>query len=228
MVEMSDIQLYWVMMATGALGVFICLWLRRRRFNLSVWKCLSFSILAVGVAYLGAKILYVLENLQNTLEYGISFGGLSLFGSVFAIPLLMPLVGRLFGLCPGQSLDICGPCAAVMLGFVRIGCFFSGCCGGLEFRTESFCFRWPTQATESIGAFAILGLLLQKEEESESDGMLYPVFLICYGVMRFLVEFFRDTPKDWLYFSHGQWFALAAILIGILWIRRRKEKGYAR
>ena len=37
--------------------------------------------------------------------------------------------------------------------------------------------------------------------------------MLTYGVLRFFVEFLRDTPKDWVTLSHGQWFSLAAIII---------------
>lgn len=218
--------LYRLLMATGAMGVFLCLLYRRKRFNLKGWQCLTFSILAVVIAFLGAKVLYNLENWKNGWSSLFYVGGLSLFGSVFLIPMLMPMVGRLFRLHPGQATDICGPCAAVMLGFVRAGCYYSGCCGGWLMQFGERSFRWPTQIVESVGAFAILGWLLQMEEDGKHQGKLYPLFLISYGGLRFIVEFFRDTAKPWLGLAHGQWFGLVAILIGILWIRNIEVKNY--
>ena len=216
--------LYKLMMAVGATGVCVCLLLRRKRFDLRVWQCFVFSALAVAVALLGAKILYTLENWEAVQKNGFSWSGVSLFGSVFLIPALMPLVGKMFGLRPGQATDICGPCATVMLGFVRAGCRFSGCCGGWWIQVGERGFRWPTQVVESIGAFAILGFLLQMEEDGECSGKLYPLFMVIYGGLRFVVEFFRDTVKPWIGLGHGQWFGLAAILIGILWIKNIEVK----
>jgi len=213
---------YWLFMVAGAVGVFICLLYRRKRFDLNALQCAGFSLLAVAVAYFGAKVLYALENWETFWSSGLSWSGLSLFGSVFMIPVLIPVIGRLFGLRSSQSLDICGPCAAVMLGFVRAGCHFGGCCGGWIAQLGERSFRWPTQIVESIGAFAILGLLLQLEEDGKHTGKLYPVFMIAYGGLRFVVEFFRDTAKPWLGLGHGQWFGLAAILTGLLWLRKSK------
>lgn len=211
-------------MAAGAAGVFLCLLRRRSRFELRIWQCLAFTLLAVVIAFVGAKLLYNLENWGNGWSSLFYVGGLSLFGSVFLIPVLIPLAGKLLGLRPGQALDICGPCAAVMLGFVRAGCHFSGCCGGWWFRLGARSYRWPTQVMESIGAFAILGLLLQLEEEGKHQGKLYPLFMMLYGGLRFAVEFFRDTDKPWLGLGHGQWFGLTAILIGILWMKNIEVK----
>lgn len=213
------LQLYWFMMAVGAVGVSLCLLCRRKKFGLNSRQCILFSVFAVIVAFVGAKILHTFENWENIWQHGLSWGGVSLFGAVFLIPVLMPLIGRIFGLRPWQSTDICGPCAAVMLGFVRAGCYFGGCCGGWRIQIGEFSFCWPTQIIESAGAFGILGLLLQLESEGKDQGKLYPLFMIAYGGLRFVVEFFRDTPKPWLYLGHGQWFALIAILFGVFWIR---------
>lgn len=117
-------------------------------------------------------------------------------------------------------MDLCGPCVAIMIGCMRVGCFWGGCCGGWKMCIGDVRFNWPTQAMESVGDFAILFGLAQASEEEKYAGKLYPLFLVSYGIMRFFLEFLRDTAKDWLYLSHGQWFSLVAILIGLIWLRR--------
>lgn len=86
----------------------------------------------------------------------------------------------------------------------------------------SVSFRWPTQAFEGIGDVAILMWVLGIEKRENKPGALYPYFLLSYGVLRFFVEFFRDTAKDWLYMSHGQWFSIVAILIAVTVLKREK------
>lgn len=214
-----SISPYWLMLAVGTVGMMICLMQRRKRFSLTVLQCVLLTLLLTVVGFSGAKLLFILENLRDTLENGISLSGVSFFGSVFLIPLLMPLVGKLFRLKPGATMDICGPCVAIMIGCMRFGCLLTGCCGGWELCVGDICFTWPTQGMESIGDFAILMLLLQWEARNSHKGTLYPMFMLLYSVMRFFIEFLRDTPKDWLFLSHGQWFSLAAILVGLIWLR---------
>ena len=220
------------MLASGAVGMGICLHQRKARFSLSVVQCVLFTILLTVVGFTGAKLLYILENIRDTIENGISLGGVSFFGSVFLIPLLMPLVGLLFRLKPGQTMDICGPCVAIMIGCMRVGCFLQGCCGGWVVQIGNLSFCWPTQAIDSIWDFSVLFWLLNLERENKGKNTLYALFMISYSAMRFLLEFLRDTSKDWLHLSHGQWFSIAAILIGIAWIvglkRIRKVKGKER
>lgn len=220
-----SISTYWLMLCVGAIGMLVCLWCRRYRFNLLKQQCIIFTLLLTVVGVIGAKLLFILENFQETLTNGVSMGGVSFFGSVFLIPLLMPLVGKMFRLSGSQTMDICGPCVAIMIGCMRVGCFFSGCCGGWEMCVGEICFRWPTQAVESIGDFAILGVLLNREKSNVQTGSLYPMFMASYSIMRFVIEFFRETVKDWLYLSHGQWFALAALTVGLIWLAGLKRRG---
>lgn len=208
------IDTYRLMLAVGAFGMLLCVLYRRKRFTLRWEACVLFTLILTVVGVLGAKLLFILENLQEALKNGLSLGGVSFFGSVFLVLVLMPFMGKLFRLRGGEVLDICAPCVAIMIGCMRVGCFLAGCCGGWEVRLGNWCFHWPTQAMDSIGDFAILFLLMQWEEQRKQKNLLYPWFLVLYSTMRFFIEFLRDTPKDWLFLSHGQWFSLAAAAIG--------------
>lgn len=207
-----------IMLALGALGMTLSAWSRRARFGMSRTRVILFALVLTAVGVTGACLLFRLE--------AGAWGGVSFYGSVFLIPLLMPLVGWALGLKPRQTMDLCGPCVAIMIGCLRFSCFVTGCCGGWTVCLGSFCFAWPTQILDSIGDFSIMICLLQKEERTPQSGKLYPIFIVAYSAMRFFLEFLRDTPKDWLYLSHGQWFAIVAILFGLFWIgvQNAKEK----
>lgn len=205
-----------IALTVGVVGMFLCTFKRRKVFSLNVWQSGVFTALLTLVGVAGTMLLYFFET--------GTFGGVSFYGSVFLIPLLMPLVGLLFRLKPKQTLDICGPCVAIMIGCMRVNCFLSGCCGGWEMCIGDFCFAWPTQALDSFGDFAIMAWLLKTEKEKPQSGKLYPMFMVLYSIMRFFLEFLRDTPKDWLYLSHGQWFALLAIVIGFIWLLIAKKR----
>lgn len=219
-----SISTYWLMLLVGAVGMGAYAWHHKGEYRLSKTQSILFTVLLTVVGFAGAKLLFILENLRTTLEEGISLGGVSFFGSVFLIPLLMPLVGYLFRLRPKNTMDLCGPCVAIMIGCMRFGCFLQGCCGGWEVCIGELCFRWPTQAIESIGDFTILLLLARWQKEGNRKGQLYPMFMLLYSSMRFCIEFLRDTSKDWLYLSHGQWFALGSITIATVWLFAIRRK----
>lgn len=204
-------------LSMGAFGMFACVLIRRRRYALSIFQSVLFTILLTCVGVAGAKLLFTLENGLQTWD------GVSFFGSVFLIPPVMSMVGLLFRQRPSQTLDLCAPCVAIMIACLRIGCFLTGCCGGRLVWIGNIPFSWPTQTMESIGDIVILIWLLQQEEAENARGKLYPFLMISYSIMRFLLEFLRDTPKDWLLMSHGQWFSLSAIAVGLIWLTTQKR-----
>ena len=218
------ISTYWLMFLVG-IGVMFALMLhRKQRFGIGTGKALAFTLGLSVCGLASVKLLFILENFQAVLENGLTLSGTSFFGAVFLVPLLMYPVGRLLSLKFGQTADASALCVLAMVGCMRVGCFLAGCCGGTEAQICGLTFHWPTQAVESIGDFAILAMLYAEEEQGKRVGRLYPMFMIGYSVLRFFVEFFRDTVKDWLGLGHGQWYAIAAIAVGLIWLRAADMK----
>lgn len=218
-----SIPTYPLMIGIGAIAMLVCIWNRRKRFSLLWWQCILFTFLLTVCGIAGAKLLFILENIREVLESGSSTGGVSFFGSVYLVPLIMPLVGWLFRLKPSQTHDLCAPCIAIMVAFIRIGCLFNGCCGGRVVYTGNYYFSWPTQIMECIGDVLIFLWLLDIEEKGGKEGFLYPLLMLSYSIMRFFIEFLRYSSSKWLYLSNGHWFALAAIVAAVLWLRVHKR-----
>lgn len=211
-----SISTYYMMMFLGFLLMAALMVKRKAQYDLNVYQAVLFSGCIMFSGVLGCKILYILENWNEP----FSLGGFSFFGAVFLVPILMVLLGALFKLKPSQSINASAPCVCAMIGTIRVGCFLNGCCGGWALSNGV---RLPTQAIESIGDFIILFWLLDLEERGKQK--LYPRFMLAYGILRFMVEFLRDTPKDWLGLSHGQWFAIAAITAAAIAIASGEKRG---
>lgn len=207
---------YYLMMLVGFLAMGYLMLHRRERYGLNALQACLFTVCVMFSGVLGCKLLYMLENLGEP----FTFGGFSFFGAVFLVPPLIALFGLPFGMKPAASVNASAPCVNAMIGTIRFGCFLNGCCGGW---TTAGGFIWPTQAMESFGDFAILIWLLSREKKD--DIKLYPEFMLCYSVLRFLIEFLRDTPKDWLSLSHGQWFSIAAAAIAVIMLLSGKKRG---
>lgn len=217
---------YSIMLIVGTIAMCVITILRRAHYNLSIVKSTMFSLILTVVGVIGCKLLYIIENYELVKEQGLTFGGFSFYGAVFLIPISFLALGRLFSLKPLQAVDLCAPGVAIMISFMRIGCFIDGCCGANPIEFCGRTIHLPVQLMESAYDFVLLIVLWSLERASKASGKLYPVFMVAYGVMRFGIEFLRDTPKDWLYMSHGQWYSLVAILVGVVWIllyRNKKE-----
>jgi len=129
--------------------------------------------------------------------------------------------------------------------FGRIGCFAAGCCYGIP--TDSFVGVtfpyghahetypntpvYPTQLFESAFLFVFFILL---DKLNAFKNWEFEVYLIGYGIWRFMLEFIRgDDRGSLLPFIHtayndfptpSQYLSLAMIIIGVILLVRRKKK----
>ena len=116
-------------------------------------------------------------------------------------------------------LDILGPAMALAHAFGRISCFMQGCCFGkpapswfplavrfpsgspAAFRYPSFVSGgsepvFPVQLFESAGNILMCVVLLFLLKKREFAGTIGGIYLMMYGVMRFLLEFMRGDHTD--------------------------------
>lgn len=212
---------YWLMFTVGVVSMAVLSLRRRERYGLSVSRALLATLLITLFGLVGAKLLGAVQNWEQVQIDGLSAAGFSFFGAVFMVPVGLMFFARFLRATKPMVLDVAAPCLASMVAFMRVGCFLSGCCGGLETELFGFRFHWPTQMIESIGDFIVLGVILQAEEQEQHKGKLYAIFLTGYGILRFFVEFLRDTDKRLLGLGDGQWFAIIAVLIGTIVLSKK-------
>ena len=106
----------------------------------------------------------------------------------------------------------------------RVGCFFAGCCYGKE--TDS-CLGvkfpnlphpvYPTQLYEAaflLILFAVCSYLLLRRKFRHN----MTVYLIGYGIFRFLIEFIRGDDRGKLFglLSPSQFWSLGMVILGVL------------
>ncbi|HWA89059.1 MAG TPA: prolipoprotein diacylglyceryl transferase [Rhizomicrobium sp.] len=90
--------------------------------------------------------------------------------------------------------------------------------------------RHPSQlyeaGLEGLLLFAVLQICLRVFRLHERPGLISAIFLIGYGLLRFVVEFFREPDTPFLgWFSMGQALSVALILSGsylVWWVYRRE------
>jgi phosphatidylglycerol:prolipoprotein diacylglycerol transferase len=159
-------------------------------------------------AILGAKI-------PIWLSYGVHgyiIQGKSVMGGILGAFLAINLYKK----CSGNAGAFGGRFViplAVAVGFGKIGCYLNGCCGGTLFV--------PVQLIESIFQFSMaIGLYIFYRRTQRVD-LLFPVYLLAYLMMRFIIEFWRVEPRVWGDLTVYQWLAGAFIPVCILILGRR-------
>lgn len=209
---------YYLMMAIGLILMIVLTVLRKKQFGFNSIQAVLFALCVMVAGVLGCRVLYILEHIQEIIESGILESGFSFFGAVFLVPIVMIPVGKVFKLSAGKSTDAAAICVCAMIATIRIGCFLNGCCGG---KTLPNGFQWPTQIMESVGDYLILLWLLSCEKKGKAG--LYLRFMICYGCLRFVIEFFRVSSEGTI-LDLAHILALISVAIGLSVLLTINEK----
>jgi phosphatidylglycerol---prolipoprotein diacylglyceryl transferase len=202
----------------------------------------------VGVV-VGGKVLYILVSLPDLIQYrelifrsketliSILQGGFVFYGG---------LLGGLYGIyryCRRYNISLSNmfyaviPTIPLLHGIGRLGCFAAGCCYGIEHHgifqvtfshspvAPNLVPLFPVQLVESIVNFLIFILLCYLVVKGKETTELALSYGICYGVMRFVLEFFRGDQLRGILFglSTSQWISLILILVASYINIRRKN-----
>lgn len=193
---------------------------------------------AIGVV-LGGRFGYVMfYNFDKFLEqplwlFKVWQGGMSFHGGLLGVIVAMLLYARHIKVDAGRMLDFVAPLAPLGLGMGRLGNFIGQELWGRPADVASVPWamvfpadpeglaRHPSQlyqlGLEGILLFLIVYGFSAKPRPAWSVGGL---FLACYGVFRFVVEFFRQPDshigfdaQGWL--TRGQLLSVPMIVVGI-------------
>ena len=132
------------------------------------------------------------------------------------MPLLSFLFAKVFKMKSSSYRDYIIPAALALLGCVRIGCFFKGCCAGITLWSGMRPLIIPAQLIESGLDFFFMAVLLVLESKKILEGRHYTVFFLVYGVYRFALEIIRNTSPVFAGLSNGQILSLLCIIIGLI------------
>lgn len=221
-----NISLVAILYSCGFICSSVILCCRRHLINVKYWEAPIIATIFLLSAYIGAKILYILEDIPLFLEEGFTFSGVSFFGAVLLmVPLVTPSV-FIFKKKLGAYLDYCIPAIIIMLIWIRVSCFTAGCCGGNIIFYKHNPIVIPTQLLEIVLDFILLAFIYYFEGKGFFKNVRYAIFMIGYGILRFIIEPMRNTRKNIAGMSEGQWLAILTILIGlaVIFIHQKKNK----
>lgn len=233
-----NVHMYGIMVALGVLAAFAVLYLYDKKMGID----LSFSdflfydgivsvLLGFGCAALFQGVYNFIENPAAgfSVRNGITFLGGMIGGSAVFIGVYFLFRRRLKGrLVSGQfgfpALSVLPCCILIGHSLGRVGCFFAGCCYGKV--THSWLGVkfpqlaepvYPTQLYEAVFLLVMFGvcsyLLLKKKFRHNMT-----VYLISYGIFRFLIEFIRGDDRGKLFgvLSPSQFWSLGMVILGVV------------
>ncbi len=203
-------------------------------------------LVTVGGLFIGAHLLYGIVNLPilisqlsliENLTIGkffslllTTFGGMVFYGG---------FLGGLFGLLiykkfkktslPVNVIDVYAFSIPLFQAFGRVGCFFGGCCYGIEsefgFIAENnpivpeMCGvrRLPISLIEAGFNILIFAVLFYFFKKGKFKNRLLVIYMILYPTVRFCTEFFRGDEVRGIFFglSTSQWISIILIIFSL-------------
>lgn len=225
------IDSYSVMMVLAVVAAFILLFifLYKRKTTqkeiIDIVICGSFAVTTGLIFAILFQNLY--EFVQDINNYhwtwGMTFYG-GLFGGVFGYLLMYVIYIRRQADGDIRKMLIIAPaCITLAHAIGRIGCFLEGCCYGID-TTEWYGLYFPslgrtvipTQLYESIFLFALSAVLIFLAFKVNYH-YTFVIYLLAYGVFRFLIEFIRGDERGAFIgiFSPSQIWSIVLLVIAV-------------
>lgn len=228
---------------------FVCLWLAKieaRRVNLSKKTIDHLANYLLLGGLLGARVYYALfydPYYYFTKPWTLLFiweGGLAIHGAIIGGILALYIFSRKWQINFFSLADLLAPIVLLGQAIGRLGCFLNGCCygypttkpWGVIFPQDSFAYYQfgyqalhPTQLYElGLDLLGFVFLWLSRRKVA-FRGQLFSLYLISYGLIRFVVSFFRaDSLYLWgtsLKMAHL--LSIALVLAGVIIFKKRKS-----
>ncbi|WP_457639270.1 prolipoprotein diacylglyceryl transferase [Persephonella sp.] len=247
------IHTYGVLVALGLITAYITALYFSKKEGIDTKKTENLFTFTIIGGIVGARFAYALEHhdqFESFIDYiAIWKGGLDWFGAFIGGALVLVFLLYRYKLPILKIGDIAGISIVIGHAIGRIGCTCAGCCYGKPvppdspFKDLAITFPqhehgsapagiplYPTQPAEALGNFLIFGILFFVYRKKQFDGQIFSLYLILYGIERFLLEFWRGVtpPIPAVGITWNQVVSLGMILSGIaLFIYGMKKKNEA-
>ena len=186
----------------------------------------------------------------NFLDYLTQYAGLVYYGSFIGCVLMLLLFCVLYKISFWKMIDALLPSLPLAQAIGRVGCFMAGCCYGMPFE-HGFVIHsadlaqhdavhsiaglaprdvplLPVQLIEASCVLALFFIMVYYGRQTRPPGKVFSIYLIGYGAIRFILEFFRyDAIRGFAGgLSISQWVSIILITLGLyfaIFYRPRKK-----
>jgi phosphatidylglycerol:prolipoprotein diacylglycerol transferase len=239
---------YGVLLAAAYLAALQLAVVRARRQGLDGSRVMDLGIYLIIAALVGAKLMLIAVDFDYFISQPgqllslVRAGGVFYGGLITAVAVAFWLVRR-YGLPLWTTADLFAP--GIALGHVigRFGCLLAGCCYGrptdvpwavtftdpvaaANVGTPLGVPLHPTQVYDAGAELLIMIVLLATERKGRVfAGRTFWLYILLYGVSRFIVEIYRgDERGNVMGLSTSQFISVVAVPLAIgmlLWLRHR-------
>lgn len=180
---------------------------RTKKLGLSDDDFTNIAICLLVFGFMGGKLLFIIVNftqfIQDPLGH-LGSEGFVVYGGIIVGIFSIFLYCKIKKLSFFSYMDMMSPAVMINQGLGRVGCFMAGCCHGrptdswfsVTF-TDPNCLApintplVPTQLISAAFDLAVAVLLFAIQRKVKYRGTVSGIYLMLYGVGRFIIEFFR-------------------------------------
>ena len=248
-IDLGFIQIYWysIMIFLGVLLGIIVAYIEIKRKKIDTDKFSNMAFYAILSGFIGARLYYVLFNLDYYLASPIEIikvwnGGLAIHGGIIGAIIAMYIYCKKHDMSIYLMLDICAP--ALLIGQIigRWGNFFnSEAHGGVVTRTfleglhlPEFIingmyingnYYHPTFLYESLlNLVCFIILMILRKNKKIKLGVITGIYLMWYSVIRFFIESLRTDSLMLGSLRMAQVISIVLFIIGLVLIILSKKK----
>ncbi len=226
-------HLYGLMIGVGLLACFGLLFLygKYKKVETNFIDFIFYNaVLAVILGFGSAALFQATYNFIENPKAGFKFGGITfiggLIGGIVSFLVVYAIFRKRYKTRLVDIISFCPCCILIAHAFGRVGCLFAGCCHGPEtdawygiyMHTSAFGYAKvvPTQLFEALFLFALCGVCFALVWKWKFKHNL-SLYLICYGIFRFLLEFWRADDRGQLFglISPSQFWSIVMVIAGV-------------
>lgn len=205
------IHMYGLMIAIGFLSALFLTSHRGKKKGMDDDVIWGIFFCAIFGGLVGSRVLYyIVEFPQILKDPSILWNfknGYVVYGGIIGGVLASYIYCRIKKASFLEYFDLVMPAVSLAQGFGRIGCLCAGCCYGrptdawygITFQSSNLAPNGirliPTQIISSIGDFVFCGILLWYAGRKPKAGRVGALWMLLYGVGRFMIEFLRNDYR---------------------------------
>lgn len=188
---------------------------RMNKYGISLPKMLVIYLIVSTVGFVGARFGPSAVGIKDV---GVKLYGLVLldFLAIFPLSKMLRIGVAEFG--DFISVPIMAVCASS-----KINCLINDCCRGMVIcYNGSVPVYFPSVIVEMMIWFILVALLILVERKKQITGSLWPILMVWFGSVRFLVDFLRgsewETRPYIIGLSGGKFWSLVILIIGVVYL----------
>ncbi len=255
----KTLSAYVILAAAGFLVTLLVMYKGAKKVGLDEFNVL-FMLLFSGIGiFVGGHLLYGITNIKYLISLfenldkiesfdvflehiGNIFGGAVFYGGMLGAILVGLIYIKVKKLDKKSYINYMVMAIPLFHIFGRLGCFCSGCCFGVEWEhgityhhsmieIANGVPRFPVQLVEAFLNLMIFLMLMYLYRKTKYKYHTFDLYLLTYGVCRFILEYFRGDEYRgiWFSLSTSQWISLvlviyAVVMLSVSYVKAKKQK----